>query len=109
MNQFVYDIFLNDFIELATHKHGCCVMQKCIDYANAKQKHDLILRVIQNTYILMCDQFGNYVLQYVIGLRNFETNHAIASIFKSNMSYLSKQKFSSNVIEKVNKKINLVF
>jgi hypothetical protein len=101
INQFIYDTVINDFIELATHKHGCCVMQKCIDYANTKQRHELILRVIHNTYILMCDQYGNYVLQYVIGLRNFETNHAIAAIFKTNMSYLSKQKYSSNVIEKV--------
>jgi pumilio RNA-binding family len=107
-NQFVYNAFLNEFIGLSTHKHGCCVIQKSIDFANKKQEEEIIKRVIQNTYILMCDQYGNYVLQYVIGLKNYETNYAVANIFIGNMLYLSKQKFSSNVIEKVKLALILV-
>jgi len=49
----------------------------------------------------MMDQYGNYVLQYIITLADFKNNDKIANFFKYNIGHLSKQKFSSNVIEKV--------
>lgn len=37
-NQFLYD-FINDrIVEIATLKHGCCVLQKCIEGANSIQR-----------------------------------------------------------------------
>lgn len=36
--QFIYDAITNNCIEVATHKHGCCVLQRCIDYASPSQK-----------------------------------------------------------------------
>jgi len=33
-NQFIYDSMVSQCVEIACHKHGCCVMQKCIDGAN---------------------------------------------------------------------------
>ena len=36
--QFIYDAVANNAIEVATHRHGCCVMQRCIDSANEPQK-----------------------------------------------------------------------
>lgn len=56
----------------------------------------------------MTDQYGNYVIQYILSLNDFPTNKKIAEIFLSQFPHLTKQKFSSNVIEKVNKKI-LIF
>ena len=48
-------------------------------------------------------QFGNYVVQYVIMLKDFNVNKLIADEFlKMNIIAISKQKFSSNVVEKVN-------
>jgi pumilio RNA-binding family len=97
----VFEIIYDNYTELATHKHGCCVIQKCIDYSTPQQTNELIKRALANTLILMCDQYGNYVLQYIISLKEYTVNHEIANIFKTNLPYLSKQKFSSNVIEKV--------
>lgn len=37
-NQFVYDILLDNLYEIATDKHGCCVMQKCIGDGNEMQR-----------------------------------------------------------------------
>jgi len=37
-NNYVYDILLNSILEVATDKHGCCVLQKCIEYAYDIQK-----------------------------------------------------------------------
>jgi pumilio RNA-binding family len=101
LNQFVYDIIVESLIDITTHKHGCCVLQKCIEYATNDQKKVIINKLVENTILLMCDAFGNYVLQYIITLEDFDVNYKIASCFKSHITYMSKQKFSSNVIEKV--------
>jgi hypothetical protein len=49
----------------------------------------------------MSDPYGNYVLQYIISLRNYNDNESIVNYFKKNTGILSVQKYSSNVIEKV--------
>ena len=36
--QFIYNAIITNCIDVATHKHGCCVIQRCLDYANKKQK-----------------------------------------------------------------------
>lgn len=50
----------------------------------------------------MTDQYGNYVIQYVILLKDKEYIDLIINSFLVNVEYLSRQKFASNVIEKVN-------
>lgn len=47
------------------------------------------------------DQYGNYVTQYVIGLKDMEINGKIVDRLKGGILELSNEKFSSNVIEKV--------
>lgn len=37
-NQFVYDILTANLYEIATDKHGCCVLQKSLDAADAEQR-----------------------------------------------------------------------
>lgn len=37
-NQFIYDIVSRNCIQVASHKHGCCVYQRCIDRATLSQK-----------------------------------------------------------------------
>jgi hypothetical protein len=49
----------------------------------------------------MADQYANYIIQFILSLNDYNINKSIAEIFFPDMSYLSKQKFSSNVIEKV--------
>ena len=49
----------------------------------------------------MSNQYGNYVIQYILTLNNYSSNKKIAELFLTDLPYLTKQKFSSNVIEKV--------
>lgn len=35
--QFIYDAVSENCIEVATHRHGCCVLQRCIDYSANNQ------------------------------------------------------------------------
>ena len=37
-NDFIYDEVRENCLSISTHKHGCCILQKCIDYATPIQK-----------------------------------------------------------------------
>ncbi|KAJ2907491.1 hypothetical protein GGI21_003835, partial [Coemansia aciculifera] len=41
-NQFIYDSVAGSCCDVATHRHGCCVFQRCIDFAAEQQKSQLV-------------------------------------------------------------------
>eukprot|EP00878_Enallax_costatus_P024430 GHUV01026068.1.p2 GENE.GHUV01026068.1~~GHUV01026068.1.p2 ORF type:complete len:173 (+),score=55.36 GHUV01026068.1:443-961(+) len=47
-SQFVYDAAEGHCVEIATHRHGCCVLQRCIDFATPKQKTDLVQEIARH-------------------------------------------------------------
>ena len=85
---------------LATHRHGCCILQKLMDGPNKKLKYDLINNLVENCFVLIIDQFGNYVIQSILTLNEKESSSAIAMKVCDNLPYYSKHRYSSNVIEK---------
>lgn len=36
--QFIYDAVEASCLQVATHRHGCCVLQRCIDHSSESQK-----------------------------------------------------------------------
>lgn len=50
---------------VGTHRHGCCVLQRCIDHAAGHQRAQLIAQITSNAFALVQDPFGNYVVQYI--------------------------------------------
>ncbi|KAK9694553.1 hypothetical protein K7432_013376 [Basidiobolus ranarum] len=99
-NQFIYDAVCHHCIEVASHRHGCCVFQRCIDYASPAQKAQLISEITVNGLKLVQDPFGNYVVQYVLDLGEDHFSNSLIRTFWGSVCVLSIQKFSSNVIEK---------
>ena len=85
---------------MGTHRHGCCVLQRCIDHASGDQKLWLIQCITEQSRILVQDPFGNYVVQYIIDLNEPTFTEPIVRMFQGCISQLSRHKFSSNVIEK---------
>ncbi|KAL1921002.1 uncharacterized protein VTP21DRAFT_11637 [Calcarisporiella thermophila] len=102
-NQFIYDAVAAQCVEVATHRHGCCVMQRCIDRATDKQVQQLAEQVLEKALQLVVDPFGNYVVQYLLGLEDprLRFDQRLAHTFLGSVTRLSLQKFSSNVVEKV--------
>lgn len=98
--QFIYDAAGADCVRIGTHRHGCCVLQRCIDHANDEQRAALIAKITQDAFDLVQDPFGNYVVQYILDLNEEQFTTPLCLSFCGNISPLSKQKFSSNVIEK---------
>ena len=58
-------------------------------------------QISSNVLLLVQDQFGNYVVQYVLDLPFSTVKVNLIQEFLGSLATLSTQKFSSNVIEKV--------
>ncbi|KAJ1724255.1 hypothetical protein LPJ53_001468 [Coemansia erecta] len=99
-NQFIYDSVAASCSDVATHRQGCCVFQRCIDFSTDKQKLQLVNVVIEEALSLVQDPFGNYVVQYVLELGIMEYSEPLIQRFVDHICGLSVQKFSSNVMEK---------
>ncbi|KAM7454844.1 hypothetical protein BLSTO_04396 [Blastocystis sp. subtype 1] len=87
--------------QISTHRHGCCVVQRCLDSAPAEYHNLLLDAIVQNSYELICNPFGNYVIQYLIEHGQTEEAERITRCVLGRVSELSCQKYSSNVIEKI--------
>ncbi|KAI4206974.1 MAG: hypothetical protein LQ346_000806 [Caloplaca aetnensis] len=98
--QFIFDAVGLNCVVVGTHRHGCCVLQRCIDHASGHQKAQLISQITANAFSLVQDPFGNYVLQYIVDLQESIFTNPLCISFQGSIPLLSKQKFSSNVIEK---------
>lgn len=99
-SQFIYDAVGNYCVIVGTHRHGCCVLQRCIDHAQGFQRAQLISRITHCAFDLVQDPFGNYVVQYILDLDEAAFTKPLCENFFGRVTALSKQKFSSNVIEK---------
>ena len=98
--QFIFDAVGEHCVIVGTHRHGCCVLQRCIDHASGHQKSDLIRHITGHSIRLVQDPFGNYVVQYILDLNDPLFTAPMCRGFKGRIAELSRQKFSSNVIEK---------
>lgn len=104
--QFIYDSIISDLFVVATHKHGCCVLQKCLNHVNASQLIAFSNKILTFDIFtrLVNDQFGNYVLQYLVSIDSMDVNYHLYNNFvKFGIDDLCNLKFSSNVIEKLMK------
>uniref|UniRef100_A0A6B2L4Q5 PUM-HD domain-containing protein n=1 Tax=Arcella intermedia TaxID=1963864 RepID=A0A6B2L4Q5_9EUKA len=99
-NQFIYDAVAQHCVQVSTHRHGCCVMQRCIDHATYQQKLQLVKEIKCAAASLVQDAFGNYVVQYALDLDIPNLATELIAELQSKLLYLSRQKFSSNVVEK---------
>jgi hypothetical protein len=98
--EFIFTAVGNHCIDVGTHRHGCCVLQRCIDHATGNQKIWLIAKITENAAQLVEDPFGNYVVQYIIDLNEPTFTEPLVHQFQGHIIRLSKHKFSSNVMEK---------
>ncbi|GFE54635.1 pumilio-family RNA binding repeat containing protein [Babesia ovis] len=98
--EFIHQAMIKNCNQFAMQRHGCCVIQRCIDAANEKQKMELVEALTANALQLVEDAFGNYVIQYILKLKILDVNARIVKILAPKVTIYAKQKFSSNVVEK---------
>jgi hypothetical protein len=98
-SMFIYECIYVNMIPISLDKNGCCILQKCID--QSRDKNQFMIIVLNNILLYMTDQYANYVLQYMVGLKDQIFINNVIRLIVQNIMIFSKHKFSSNVLEKV--------
>ena len=100
-NQNIYWYIVNNIYYIATHKHSCCTLQKCLEEGNSAQRKEILISLANISNQLFADQYGNYAIQFALSLRDEEANNIIISHYLNNFQQNISNKISSNVYEKV--------
>ena len=100
--QEIIDFVYSNFLDLAYHINGICIVKKLILMTHKKELHEKIKKIIyENTLNLIVHQYGNYVIQVI--MENWEDNELedIINLCKDKYLFLSNQKYSSNAVERI--------
>lgn len=89
----IYNEIKDNILNISTHKHGCCVLQKCIERASNNEHSELCRIIVSNEKELIIDQCGNYIIQYIISLNDEDINSKIIDFLIRDIEKYSKQKF----------------
>lgn len=71
--QFIINAFQGQVFSLSTHPYGCRVIQRILEHCMADQTTPVLEELHQHTEQLLQDQYGNYVIQHVLG----ESRHRV--------------------------------
>lgn len=92
--------FKGSVFELSTHPYGCRVLQRCFEHLGEEQTRPLMDELHKYIINLMQDQFGNYVVQYVLEYGKQHDRALVIAKLRGQMLHMSRHKFASNVCEK---------
>ena len=93
-------IIIENSVELCKHRHGCCVIQKYLEIRDPYMLPQLTYKLLDGFSSLITDQFGNYVIKTILVMDNPDFSNIIGEKIYNNISYYSKHKYSSNIVEK---------
>jgi len=99
-SKFIFDAVASNVSDVARHRHGCCVIQRCLDSPVNDSRTNLVERIVESSLELMQDAYGNYVVQYVLDVCSDQDVQAVCESVVGKVNLLAIQKFSSNVMEK---------
>ena len=103
----IIDFVYNNFIDLAYHVNGICIVKKLLLMTHRKELHQKLKKIIiENALHLIIHQYGNYVIQVIFENWDDIELEEILNQYKSKFIILSKQKYSSNAIERIIEKTN---
>ncbi|GKZ01175.1 hypothetical protein MPSEU_001068900 [Mayamaea pseudoterrestris] len=97
----IRDILVNAS-SLSCHPYGCRVLQRILEHCDEGRKKLILDEVMKSHRKLLDDQYGNYVIQHVLQFgREVDRDSLLDIIIDSGLLGLSRQKFASNVVEKL--------
>ena len=96
-------IIIDNCVNLALNKKGSFFLQNYLMIINNNNnyKNDIIERLINNCLILIVDKIGNYIIQYLLNLGEYNIITNIINKVIDNICFYSKHKYSNYVIEKI--------
>eukprot|EP00529_Nitzschia_sp_RCC80_P008620 CAMPEP_0113483310 /NCGR_PEP_ID=MMETSP0014_2-20120614/23368_1 /TAXON_ID=2857 /ORGANISM="Nitzschia sp." /LENGTH=1146 /DNA_ID=CAMNT_0000376853 /DNA_START=282 /DNA_END=3722 /DNA_ORIENTATION=- /assembly_acc=CAM_ASM_000159 len=97
----VDDVHMN-VNSLSCHPYGCRVLQRILEHCTEEKKNHILDELKPSHRRLFDDQYGNYVIQHVLQFgRVGDRDMVLQIIVENGLLKLSKQKFASNVVEKL--------
>ena len=99
-NDYIYKQLNQSSIEICKLKQGATILQTALKYSNESQKSSLLHTILDDINTLVNDEYGNYIIQFILELKEKEFNEIIYNYLIKNTLSLSKKKFSSNVLDK---------
>ena len=100
-NQLIYSFIVQNIYYIATHKHSCCTLQKCLEEGNDIQRQEILISLAYISNQLFNAQFGNYAVQFALSLKNEVANRIIISQYLNEFQKNISNRISSNVYEKI--------
>jgi len=99
---FIIDDIMRNMMSLSCHPYGCRVVQRILEHCD-EYKRLTVLDEIQKCHRkLLGDQYGNYVIQHVLQFgRTSDRDSILHIIVDTGLLGLARQKFASNVVEKL--------
>jgi len=99
---FIIDDVMNNVRSLSCHPYGCRVLQRILEHCPEAKKGLALDEIKKFHKDLLDDQFGNYVIQHVLQFgRSTDRDSLLGIILANGLLILSRQKFASNVVEKL--------
>ncbi|ESW15078.1 hypothetical protein PHAVU_007G042200 [Phaseolus vulgaris] len=95
----ILEVVAQNCYDIAVNRCGCCNIQKCIQHDDVPAFYDLVDNLISNAEGLAKDQYGNYVMQYLVKRKILEINAMLVSQLRYKYVGLSTNKYASNVVE----------
>ena len=98
---FIYDYVLDNFLSLANHINGICVVKKVLIHCHKPEIHNYLKQfAYDNALELIEHPYGNYVIQVIVENWDEKEVEEILCKFNNKFAELSNKKYSSNVVER---------
>ena len=86
---------------VAAARHGCCVVQRLLENGGGEELRLLRLGLLLHAQPLVLDPFGNYAIQTMLERGESWVHEQLAMRLAGCLAHMSRQKHSSNVIERL--------
>lgn len=100
VTQFIDQAIQNNCLVVGTDHHGLRVVKAILTLRRPSELIQLFKHISRLTMKLVSNQYGNYVIQSLLDVGNAGVRTNIKVKMEGKYMRLSKQKFSSNVVEK---------
>lgn len=99
-NDFLFDELIKISFKVSILQQGASLLEKAFINSNKEQRQRLCQSIIERISDLINEKYGNFTIQVVFKLFEENINEKIYKYIDDNIINLSKEKFSSNVIDK---------
>uniref|UniRef100_A0A7N0UQ60 PUM-HD domain-containing protein n=1 Tax=Kalanchoe fedtschenkoi TaxID=63787 RepID=A0A7N0UQ60_KALFE len=96
----LYEALIYCALSLAVHTHGCSWLYTVIDNIKGLHRTRLLNVLADNSVQLAGHRSGNYVVTYLLDLRDYRVTMKICSLLLGHYTHLATDKRGSHVVEK---------